>query len=283
MFAAMAFVFAASVAFAQSGTGAIALTARVTPTGARPEPVRQFTFYVLTKSYAEIVKEVGSQDVVPSLQDFIEKWPCSPELQKWMKEHKTVDLSSTDLDKDITTDDIMKIPEFFEAYERSNSGGVTKGLPQPKFREADKKTNPDRYNKLHEEWLAATRKFIDTNSYTKQGIELELFGVNPKPAWEKLNNEHRRKVAQIAPDTAQLKYLAAKAETDLDGHAVVSGLPPGAYWISSLGLDAASGDRRLVWDVPANVAPGQTTHVELSNLNAYDPRSTSASASSTTP
>ena len=283
MFAAMAFVFAASVVFAQSGTGAIALTARVTPTGARPEPVRQFTFYVLTKSYADIVKEVGSQDVVPSLQDFIEKWPCSPELQKWMKEHKTVDLSSTDLDKDITTDDIMKIPEFFEAYERSNSGGVTKGLPQPKFRDADKKANPDRYNKLHQEWLDSTRKFIDTNSYTKQGIELELFGVNPKPAWEKIHNEHRRKVEQIAPDTAQLKYLAAKAETDLDGHAVVSGLAPGSYWVSSLGIDAASGDRRLVWDVQANVAPGQTTRVELSNLNAYDPRATSASASSTTP
>jgi hypothetical protein len=283
MFAAVAFVFAASIAFAQSGTGNIALSARVTPTGAYPEPVRQFTFYVLTKSYLDIVKEVGSQDVVPSLPDFIEKWSCSPELKKWMKEHNTVDLSSTDLDKDMTTDDIMKIPEFFDAYERSNSGGVTKGLPQPKFREADKKANPERYDKLHQEWLDATRRFIDTNSYTKQGIELELFAVNPKPAWEKLNNEHHRKVAQTAPDTAQLKYLAAKAETDLDGHAVVSGLAPGAYWVSSLGIDAASGDRRLVWDVPAKVVPGQTTRVELSNLNAYDPRSTSASASSTTP
>ena len=270
------FVFAASALPAQSGTGAIALSARVTPTGSRPEPVREFTFYVLTKSYVDIMKEVESQDVLPTLEEFVEKWPCSPELKKWMKAHNTVDLNSTDVDKLITADDIMKIPEFFSAYERSNSGGVTKGLPQPKFREAEKQSNPARYQKEKDEWLAATRKFIESNSYTIQGIELELTAVNPKPVWDKLQNDRRRKVAQLAPDTAQVKYLAAKVETDLDGRAVVTGLPPGTYWVSSLGLDAASGDRRLVWDVQAKVTAGQTTHLELSNLNAYDPRSSSA-------
>jgi len=270
------FVFAALALPAQSGTGAIALSARVTPTGSRPEPVREFTFYVLTKSYVDIMKEVESQDVLPTLEEFVEKWPCSPELKKWMKAHNTVDLNSTDVDKLITADDIMKIPEFFSAYERSNSGGVTKGLPQPKFREAEKQSNPARYQKEKDEWLAATRKFIESNSYTIQGIELELTAVNPKPVWDKLQNDRRRKVAQLAPDTAQVKYLAAKVETDLDGRAVVTGLPPGTYWVSSLGLDAASGDRRLVWDVQAKVTAGQTTHLELSNLNAYDPRSSSA-------
>jgi len=270
------FVFAASALPAQSGTGAIALSARVTPTGSRPEPVREFTFYVLTKSYVDIMKEVESQDVLPTLEEFVEKWPCSPELKKWMKAHNTVDLNSTDVDKLITADDIMKIPEFFSAYERSNSGGVTKGLPQPKFREAEKQSNPARYQKEKDEWLAATRKFIESNSYTIQGIELELTAVNPKPVWDKLQNDRRRKVAQLAPDTAQVKYLAAKVETDLDGRAVVTGLPPGTYWVSSLGLDAASGDRRLVWDVQAKVTAGQTTHLEQSNLNAYDPRSSSA-------
>ena len=41
---------------AQSETGALELIAHITPTAARPEPVRQFTFYILTKSYSEIVK-----------------------------------------------------------------------------------------------------------------------------------------------------------------------------------------------------------------------------------
>jgi hypothetical protein len=263
-------LLAASVS-AQNGTGSIALSARVSPTGAQPEPVREFPIYILTKSYADIVKEVESQDTLPTLDEFVEKWPCSPELKKWMKEKQIVDLTSPDVDKLITPDDIMKIPEFFEAYERSNSGGVTKGLPQPKFREAEKQSNPDRYNKEKDEWLAAMRKFIETNTYTISGIELQLTGVNPKPAWEKLHNDEKRKVAQLAPDTAQVKYLAGKAQTDLDGRAVVSGLPAGTYWVSTLGMEASSGDRRLIWDVQAKVVPGQTTRLELSNLNAASP------------
>lgn len=265
----------AVVLLAQSGTGAIDLSARVTPTGARPEPVRQFTFYILTKSYAEVVKEVEGGDALPTREEFIDKWKCSPELKKWMKAHDTLDLTSPDLDQVVTPDDIMKVPEFFDAYERSNSGGVTKGLPAPKYRDTDKQANPARYQKLRDEYLATTRKFIETNPHTIQGLEIELNGVNPEPAWNKLHSDHRRKVAQLAPDTAQVKYLAGKAETDLDGHAVVNGLAAGTYWVSSLGIDAASGDRRLVWDVQTKVAAGQTTRLELSNLNASEPHASS--------
>jgi len=266
----MALSFFPSPSSSQTATGAIALSAHLAASGAYPEPVRQFTFYILTKSYADITKEVASQDVLPTRDEFLDKWPVSLELKKWMKTHNVVDLSSPDLDKLITVDDIMNIPEFFDAYERSNSGGVTKGLPRPKFKESDKLSNPDRYNKEKEEWLAATRKFIDTNSYTIQGMELELTGINPKSDWDKLQNAHNRKVAQWAPDTAQLKYLAAKGETDLDGHATISGLSAGTYWVSSLNSEATSGDRRMVWDVAAKVQAGQTTHLELTNLNATE-------------
>jgi len=253
---------------AQATTGSIALSARITPTGAPPDPVRQFTFFILSKSYADVVKEVEGQNVLPTRDLFIDKLTCSPELKAWLKAHELLDLTSTDLDKLLTTDDIMKVPEFFDAYQRSNSGGVTKGLPQPKYRESERQSNPDKYQKLREEYLSATRKFIDGNPYTVQGIELELNAVNPGAAWDRLHIEHKRWVAQTAPDTAQLKYLAAKTETDLDGRALVTGLPPGSYWVSTLGMDASSGDRRLVWDVPVTVQSGQTAHLELSNLNA---------------
>jgi hypothetical protein len=259
--------FAVSLA-AQSQTGSIAFQAHVTPTGARPEPVRQFTFYVLTKSYADITKEIEDQNLLPTRDEFIDKWPCSPELKKWMKAHKTIDLSSLDIEPMITTDDVMKIPEFFDAYEHANSGGVTRGIPQPKFKESDKQNNPARYQKQKDEYLTETRKFIDYNPSTISGIELELTAVNPKPTWDKMHSDHRGRVAQLAPDTAQLKYLAGKAETDLDGRATVSGLPAGTYWVSSLGLDAASGDRRLIWDVQTTVVVGQTTRLDLSNFNA---------------
>src|SRR5271165_5572734 len=47
-----------------STNGALDFTALITATAARPEPVRQFTFYVLTKSYDDITKEVAASDEV---------------------------------------------------------------------------------------------------------------------------------------------------------------------------------------------------------------------------
>jgi hypothetical protein len=166
----------------------------------------------------------------------------------------------------------MDVPEFFAAYVRANSGGVTNGFPMPKYRQSDKENNPDKYEKLHKEYLAELKKFVESHPATISGIELELAGVNPKNEWDKIHADHRTKVAQLAPDTAQTKYLAGKADTDLDGHAVVMGLPPGNYWISSLGLDASSGDRRLRWDVAVSVPNGRPVRVDLTNLNGTDAR-----------
>jgi len=262
----------AKIAPAQSGTAAIDLTARITPTSARPEPVRQFTFYVLTKSYTDIIKEVEAQDVLPTRDEFIDKLTVSPELKKWMKAHTVMDLTAPELDKVLTPDDIMQVPEFLDAYQRANSGGVTMGLPKPKYREADKTANPEKYQKQHDEFLTSTKKFIEAHPATVQGIELELAGVNPNMQWEKLHADHKKRITQTAPDTAQVKYLAAKADTDLEGHAFVSGLAPGKYWVSSLGMDAASGDRRLLWDVAITLEAGQTARLDLSNVNATDAR-----------
>jgi hypothetical protein len=262
----------AKIAPAQSGTAAIDLTARITPTSARAEPVRQFTFYVLTKSYTDIIKEVEAQDVLPTRDEFIDKLPVSPELKKWMKAHTVMDLTAPELDKVLTPDDIMQVPEFFDAYQHANSGGVTMGLPKPKYREADKTANPEKYQKQHDEFLTSTKKFIEAHPATVQGIELELAGVNPNMQWEKLHADHKKRITQMAPDTAQVKYLAAKADTDLEGHAFVSGLAPGKYWVSSLGMDAASGDRRLLWDVAITLEAGQTARLDLSNVNATDAR-----------
>jgi hypothetical protein len=77
-------------------------------------------------------------------------------------------------------------------------------------------------------------------------------------------------VLRLAPEFAQTKYLAARADTDLDGRASASGLAPGEYWVSTLNLDANAGDTRLGWDVRVAIRPGQTTRIELTNLNALD-------------
>ncbi len=255
---------------AQINTGALEFTARITPTAGRPEPVRQFTFYILTKSYTEIVKEVEEKDPVPDRKEFIDSLKVSPELRTWLKDHDTLDLTSPDLDKVLTPDDILRVPEFLMAYQRSNSGGVTSGFPKPKYSEIDKAEHPEKYEKLKKDYLTALKKFIRARPETISGVELELDGVNPQKKWEALQSDRRKRVQRLAPEVAQIKFLAAKADTDLEGRAPVSGLAPGDYWISTLDLDADAGDMRVRWDVPVKIEAGKTSRMELSNLNSTD-------------
>jgi hypothetical protein len=221
----------------------------------------------------EITKEIEDQDPLPAREKFIDALKISPELKAWLKAHNVMDLTQLDLDKLVSADDIMNVPEFMAAYQRSNSGGVTQGLPMPKYREADKDANPEKYEKLKAEYLANLKKFIQTHPNTINGMELELGGVNPKLPWDKLQGDHQRRVAQLAPDVAQSKYLAARVDTDLDGRTTIRGITPGTYWLSSVGVDAASGDRHIHWDVPVTIQAGQTTQLKLSNVNGIDANS----------
>jgi hypothetical protein len=261
---------------AANDTGALQFTARITPTAARPEPVRQFTFYILSKSYAAVSEEVEAGDVVPPRDQFIDELKVSPELKEWLKAHDILDLTMPGLDKALTADDVLHVPEFLLAYQRSNSGGVTNGIPKPKYKDADKTEHPEKYEKQKEQYYAALRKFIAAHPETKSGMELEMDAANPQRKWAKMESEHKKNVQHNAPNVAQTKYLVAKADTDLDGRAGVSGLAPGSYWVSSLNLDANAGDTRVRWDVPVAIQPGQTTRVELNNLNATDARAVSA-------
>jgi hypothetical protein len=260
----------AGAATAQTANGSLDFIARVSPTAARPEPVRQFTFYVLTKSYTDICKDVEAQDVPPDRQKFIDDLKVSPELKEWLKAHDVLDLTSPNLDKSLTPDEILHIPEFLLAYQRTNSGGVTNGIPKPKYVDADKTDHPDRYQKQHDQYFAALKKFIQAHPESISGMELELSGINPQAKWAQLQSERKRRVTRIAPEVAQTKYLVAQADTDLDGRASIANLPTGNYWISTLNLDAGAGDVRLKWDVPVTIQGGRSTRVELTNLNATD-------------
>lgn len=261
---------AQTTAGAQTANGSLEFTAHITPTAARPEPVRQFTFYVLTKSYSQIVKEAEEKDPVPPRDQFIDGLTVSAELKTWLKAHDTLDLTQPDLDKLLTPDDILNVPEFLLAYQRSNSGGVTSGLPKVKYTEAMHEKEPQKYEKLKQDYLAALRKFIRAHPESVSGVELELDGVNPQRKWAAIQSERHKRVQRTAPDIAQLKFLAAKVDTDLEGHALVSGVAPGNYWISTLNLDADAGDMRVHWDVPVKIEAGQTTRIELSNLNTTE-------------
>ena len=255
---------------AQSGTASLDITARITPTAARPEPVRQFMFYILTKSYADIAKEVEGGDVVPPRDEFIDGLKVSKELKTWLKAHDTLDLTISDLDKMLTPDDIINTPEFLVAYQHSNSGGVTQGMPNPKYKDSDKTDHPEKYEKDKQAYFTALKKFIQSRPATISGVELELDAVNPQRKWAVLVSNQKRRVQKLAPEIAQTKYLAAKVETDLEGHAFIRELAPGNYWISSLNLDANAGDARVRWDVPITIQASQSFRIELTNLNAAD-------------
>lgn len=254
----------------QKPAGSLEFTASVTATAAKPEPVRDFTFYILTKSYGDIVNEINEKDGPPSRDAFIDDLKISPELKKWLHAHDVMDLTLPGLDKLITPDDILNVPEFLLAYQRSNSGGVTQGIPKPKYNDEDKTKNPERYEKQHTEYFTSLKKFIISHPDTVMGMELELDGVNPARKWAEVQTSQKRRVQQLAPTEAQTRYLAIKVDTDLSGHALITNLPAGNYWISSLGLTAASGDVRLRWDVPVSITVGRTTRLELTNLNAID-------------
>lgn len=253
-----------------AGTGTLEFTAYVSPTAAKPEPVRDFTFYVLTKSYSDIKRELEEKNGSPDRERFVSDLKLSPELKEWLKAHEVLDLTMPGLDKQLTADDILHVPEFLLAYQRSNSGGVTSGIPKPKYKDADKTERPERYEKEHQEYFTALKKFIQTHPETMAGMELEMDGINPARKWAELQNSFKKKVRQQAPMQAQTKYLATKTDTNLDGFARVSRLPAGNYWISTIDLEAGAGDSRLVWDVPVTVQAGQTTQVRLTNLNSTE-------------
>jgi len=266
----------ASSVQAQGPNGALDFSAQVTPTAAKAEPVRAFTFYLLTKSYEDIVKELDEHDGPPSREKFIDNLKISPEMREWLHKHDVMDLMLPGTDKLFTPEDVLHVPEFLLAYQRSNSGGVTNGIPVPKYHETDKTENPARYEKQKQEYLTALKHFLTSRPETMTGMELELDGVNPARQWAEAQSAQRRRIQQMAPAEAQTKYLATKVDTDLEGRAHVDGLPPGTYWISSLGLTAAAGDVRLGWDVPVQIAPGRTQRIELTNLNAADNLSSKA-------
>jgi hypothetical protein len=270
LFLLAGFACLAPPAWTQSSTTSLEIVARVKPTAARPEPVRQFTLYLLTKSYVDIAKEVEAGDVVPPRDEFIDGLKVSPELKEWLKAHEVMDLTEPDLDKVVTPDDIIKVPEFLLAYQHSNSGGVTNGIPKPKYKDADKTAHPEKYEKDKKDYYTALKKFMQQNPGTISGIELELDGVNPQRKWAMLQSNHKKRIQKLAPEIAQTKYLAAQVDTDLEGHASLHGIAPGNYWISSLDLDAIAGDARVRWDVPVTIQSGQTVRIELTNLNATD-------------
>lgn len=253
-----------------AASGSIEFVARVTPTGARAEPVRQFTFYLLRKSYSEITREAEQERSRPDFGQFVDGLPLSDKLKAWIKQRQVLDLTHPDFVQLLSTDDILDVPEFLDAYLKANSGGVTSGLPRAKYSESERARDPEKYERQKQDYTTALRKFIESHPQTRTGMEVPLDAISPHRRWAQLEAGHRRWLLRRAPELAQTRYLAARTDTDLEGRAVLTNIPAGTYWLSTLGLKAAAGDSRLRWDVEVTVRPGETSRLELTNLNAAE-------------
>jgi hypothetical protein len=265
------FIILLPARLAAQSKGRIEFTARVAPTGGRPEPVRQLTFYLLRKSLQDIRTEALQMAPAPDLDKFIEGLSVSSELKAWMKKHHSVQIYGEDFTKSLTPEDIVDVPEYFKAYMARNSAFKGIGFPDPKFKEKDRVSNPEKYKQEKEEYLAAIRKFVAAMPESVQGIDIDLNDIDPYPKWDTLVRKQRQLQETRASELAQERYLVAQSDTDLDGHGTFAGVAPGSYWIGMLGAEAISGDVRLHWDFPVTVRQGETARVELSNLNAVRP------------
>src|SRR5258708_37265522 len=107
------YCFAGIVALrAQSGAGALEFTAKVTPTAAKAEPAREFTIYLLTKSYGQIAKELDERDGPPSREKFIDARKLSPELREWLHNHDGMDITRPGCAERLTPWDALHVRDL---------------------------------------------------------------------------------------------------------------------------------------------------------------------------
>ena len=257
--------------WATAQTGAIDLSVRATPASGMEEPVRGFPVYLLSKSYEQIAKEAEASYPPPDMNAFIDKLGVSKELKAWMKKNHWVQLSGDEFLKKVKPEDVIKVPEFYSAFVQRSDGAVSPFFPKPKYKPADKTKDPAKYQKLRTEYNEAVERYIDQDPDSKNGMDLDLADIDPGAKWQTLTAKRGPEVRRRTMDLAQSTYFVARAETNLQGDASISRIPPGTYWLSTLDLHAQVGDVRPQWDVPVTLRAGQTVRVLLSNFNAMRP------------
>lgn len=248
--------------------GSLEFVAQIRPASGISEPARGIPFVLLTKSYRDIQQEADRAEPEPDFKAFVEKLNVSPELKDWMTRNHSVSLSGEDFLRRLKPDDIIKVPEFFQAYTELHAGEKAIGFPDPKYRPKDEQKDPAKYEKLKQEYYDALRKYFTDNRQSADGMDLHLTDIDPSADWLRLQGKRVPEVHTHALDLAQSQYFVGRCETDVNGQAELVGVPAGTYWLSTLDVEAEVGDAHLRWDVPVTIRPGETTRVEVSNVNA---------------
>lgn len=261
-------VVTGSAAFAQAQTASISFTVQITPSAGIAEPVRGLPFSLLRKSFTSIQAEAEASVPRPSMDKFIDGLKFSKELIAWMHKNHSVTLTGEEFAKNLTPQEIIHIPEFWQAFFEINAGSRAFGFPLPKYDDRDKIRKPAKYQREVDNYHAQVTKYIEQNPDSKLEMDQELASVDPSQQWNDKLAERKSRIHRMALDWAQSRYLVAQTQTDLNGRAAFSGVPPGTYWLSSLNIDGQVGDTREKWDTPVELHAGDAKRITLSNYNA---------------
>lgn len=262
-------------ACAQAQTAPIGFTVQITPSTGIVEPVRGLPFYLLRKSFSNIQQEAEASLPMPDMEKFIDSQQVSKELRAWMHKHHSVTLSGDEFAKSLTAEEILNIPEFWQAYDQMNIGEAKFGFPVPKYKESDRVRDPAKYQREVAEYHARVLKYINENPDSKEGLNAELESIDPSPQWNDKVAARSSAIHRTSLDWAQSRYLVAQTQTDVNGRAEFIGVPAGNYWISSLNIDGQVGDIREKWDVPIAVHAGVAMQMVLSNYNGIPAKNAS--------
>ena len=260
---------------AQAQTASVSFTTQITPTTGISEPVRGLPFYLLRKSFAQIQAEAEASVPVPDMEKFIDSQNVSKQLIAWMHKHHTVTLSGEDFARNLTAEEILNIPEFWQGYYEINAGTKRSGFPLPKYKESDRVKNPAKYQREVADYHDRVIKFINLNPDSKEEMDEEFMSIDPSPQWNDKIAMRSATIHRMALDWAQSRYLVEETQTDVNGRAEFMGVPAGMYWISSLNIDGRVGDIEEKWDVPVAVHAGASMQMVLTNYNAVPSKSMS--------
>jgi hypothetical protein len=270
--AALVFVLLASGRHASAqATGSLTFTARLTPSSGVAEPVRGLPFYLLRKSFADIQREAEASQPKPDMDKFIDALTVSKELKACMKKYHSVHITADEFINNLTAKEIFTITEFWKAYDRLNSANSKFGYPVPKYTDRERAKNPAKYQRDVDDYHSRILHYIETYPDSRDGMDSDLVSIDPSARWMNIVESRRSAVRTMALDLAQSRYLAAQAQTDLNGRAQFSGLPPGNYWLTSLNVYAEVGDTRAKWDVPVTVRADSPMQLTLANYNSVPP------------
>lgn len=253
---------------AQEQTSSVSFTVQITPSAGIAEPVRGLPVYLLRKSFESIQAEAQTSVPKPEMDKFIDSQKFSKELIAWMHKNHTVTLSGDEFARNLTPQEIINIPEFWQAYFQINAGSRAFGFPLPKYDDRDQTRNPAKYQREVDDYHARVTKYIRQNPDSKQEMNEELDSIDPSHQWKDRIAERDNAIRRMALDWAQSRYLVAQAQTDVNGRAEFTGVPAGTSWISTLDIYGQAGDTREKWDTPVSVHPGAATQIALSNYNA---------------